>query len=71
MYSTGINTHGQLGNGYNVHVSDLSKIDNLSNYQIKDSQGQIKQVEVEMLKCGYNHCLAKLNIGAAMIWGAN
>lgn len=70
-YSAGLNLHGQLGTGQTSHIADLAKIDNLSNYQIRDEAGQLRQVEVQDLRCGLDHCLARLNVGAVMAWGGN
>lgn len=40
IYSCGYNIHGELGLGFLRHVSDLQKIEALSNYKIKTEEGE-------------------------------
>ena len=40
VYSTGHNMRGQLGVGYTRHLQDLTLIEDISNFKVKDSNGQ-------------------------------
>ena len=46
-------------------------METLSDYEIPMENGGKKNVEIEEMYCGENHCLSKLNIGVLMIWGGN
>jgi len=70
VYGCGHNIHGELGVGFLKHVSDLVKIDSLSNYKIKTDDGE-KDIRIKEISCGNNHCMALLSIGVVMEWGAN
>jgi alpha-tubulin suppressor-like RCC1 family protein len=71
VFGCGNNMFGQLGNGYIKHVNNFQKIENLSDYTIPMEDGSEKNVEVDDISCGDNHCMALLNIGVIMIWGVN
>jgi len=70
VFGCGENLHGELGGGNMSHIQEIQKIENLSNYQISTPQGK-KDVRLDQISCGRNHCMALLNIGAVMEWGAN
>lgn len=71
VFGCGHNLHGELGLGYLKHVSDISKIESLSNYKIKNPDGTEKDIRIKEISCGFNHCMALLSIGVVMEWGAN
>lgn len=62
--------HGELGAGNISHIQDVIKIESLSNYKIKTDEGE-KDVRIHQVACGNNHCMALLNVGAVIEWGAN
>jgi len=70
VFGCGYNLHGELGGGNLSHIQEIQKIESLSNYKITTPQGE-KDVRIEQLSCGRNHCMALLNVGAVMEWGAN
>lgn len=86
VFGCGHNLHGELGNlliekvkkiinnilgtGFIKHVSDVVKIDSLSNYKIKTEKGE-QDVTVKEIACGNNHCMALLSVGVILEWGAN
>lgn len=71
VFGCGHNLHGELGLGFLKHVSDISKIESLSNYKIKNPDGTEKDIRIKEISCGFNHCVALLSIGVVMEWGAN
>lgn len=71
VFGCGHNLHGELGLGYLKHVSDIAKVESLSNYKIKTKDGSEQDIRIKEISCGHNHCMALLNIGAVMEWGAN
>jgi len=70
LYGCGHNLHGELGTGNLSHIQEVTKIQSLSNYKVKTPDGD-KDIKIDQLSCGKNHCMALLNIGPALIWGAN
>jgi alpha-tubulin suppressor-like RCC1 family protein len=70
VFGTGFNSHGQLGAGFVRHISDVVKIEGLSNYKNYTAKGQ-EDVTIKQLSCGDNHCMALLSLGAVLEWGAN
>ena len=70
VFGCGHNLHGELGIGYLKHLSDISKIESLSNYKIKTDEGE-KDINIKEISCGNNHCMVLLSIGVVMEWGAN
>ena len=72
VYGCGVNTRGQLGLGYLTHVTDLIKIQNLSNFVVKDQKTSgLRPVGIQDMQCGAEHCIALMDVGAVYIWGAN
>ena len=71
MFSVGNNLKGQLGIGQILHLKDISKIENLSNYVYTDSDGSSKVVKVDSIACGRRHVMLLLNIGYVVEWGCN
>lgn len=47
VFSCGYNINGQLGLGYLRHVSDIAKIEGLSNYSIKNNKGQVENISIK------------------------
>ena len=71
-YGCGLNSRGQLGLGYLTHVTDLIKLQNISNFVVKDKKtNAIRPVGIKDLQCGSEHCLALMDVGALYTWGAN
>lgn len=70
VFGCGHNMHGELGGGNMSHVQDIIKIESLSNYRISTPEGE-KDVRVNKISCGNNHCMAHLNVGAVLEWGSN
>jgi alpha-tubulin suppressor-like RCC1 family protein len=71
-YGCGLNRHGQLGLGYLTHVTDVIKIQNISNFVINDAtKNQIRPVGITDVQCGFEHCLALMDVGAVYSWGGN
>jgi len=70
VYGCGRNLQGQLGVGNLSHINEIQKVESLSNYTISTPEGE-KHVRVDKISCGRNHCMALLNVGAVMEWGAN
>ena len=70
VFGCGHNLHGELGAGFLKHLSDMVKIDSLSNYKIKTDKGE-KDIRIKEIACGNNHCMTLLSIGVVMEWGAN
>lgn len=58
------------GAGFLKHITDVVKLESLSNFKIKTEGGE-KDVRVKQISCGYNHCMALLSVGVIMEWGAN
>ena len=71
VFGTGFNVFGELGLGIISHVSDVTKIERLSNFQVKDEKGNLENVKVDQIECGSNHCMLLFNLGAILEWGAN
>lgn len=71
VYGCGLNSRGQLGLGYLTHISDVIKIQNLSNFVVESSPGDLKPVKITQLSCGAEHCMALYDVGAVYIWGGN
>lgn len=70
VFGCGHNTHGELGVGFIKHLSDVVKIESLSNYKIRTDQGE-QDIHIKEISCGNNHCMALLSIGVVMEWGSN
>lgn len=70
VYGCGHNLHGELGGGNLSHINEIQKVESLSGYTISTPEGE-KHVRVDKISCGKNHCMALLNVGAVMEWGAN
>jgi len=71
VYGCGFNLHGECGSGYLKHVTDVMKIEALSNYTLTNKNKGTEIVKIDQISCGNNHCMALLNIGAVMEWGEN
>lgn len=67
VFASGDNMRGQLGVGYTRHVQDLTLLEDLSHFKTGDK----KDVTVDMLQCGRNHCVGLLSVGAVVQWGDN
>jgi len=70
VYGCGHNLKGELGIGVLRHVVDVTKNDGLSNMVVKTDDGQ-KNIRIDNIKCGLQHCITSLNIGAILSWGSN
>jgi len=70
VFGCGHNIQGELGAGFLKHVSDIVKIESLSNYKIKTDEGE-QNIKIKEISCGNNHCMALLSIGVVMEWGSN
>ncbi|CAD8075061.1 unnamed protein product [Paramecium primaurelia] len=70
VFACGHNIRGQLGCGFVRHISDIVKLEGLSNFKI-NINGKQENVEVKQIECGYNHCMALTNVGAILEWGDN
>jgi alpha-tubulin suppressor-like RCC1 family protein len=70
VYGCGHNLKGELGVGVLRHVTDVTKNDGLSNMVVKTEEGQ-KNIRILDIKCGEQHCITNLNIGAVLSWGCN
>ena len=71
LYGCGFNVFGELGLGIINHVSDVGKIERLSNFKVKDDKGNLENVKIDQIECGSNHCMLLFNLGAILEWGAN
>lgn len=72
IYGCGLNSRGQLGLGFLTHVTDIIKIQNLSNFVYRDSKTfEIRPVGIKDFQCGAEHCLALLDVGVIYSWGSN
>jgi len=70
VFGCGHNLHGELGAGNISHVQEVIKVESLSNYKITTEEGE-KDVRINQISCGKNHCMALLSVGAVLEWGAN
>ena len=70
IFGCGKNLVGQLGVGNLSHINDVVKIDSLSNYKVTTEEGQ-KDVSIKQIRCGDDHCIALLSVGAVLEWGGN
>lgn len=72
VFGCGLNSRGQLGLGYLTHVTDIIKVQNISNFVFKDQKsGKVRPVGIKDIQCGAEHCLALMDVGAVYSWGAN
>lgn len=72
VYACGLNSRGQLGLGYLTHLADMIKVQNISNFVVRDPKtGKIKPVGITDLQCGTEHCIALMDVGAVYMWGGN
>eukprot|EP01017_Pseudomicrothorax_dubius_P015985 TRINITY_DN1820_c0_g1_i3.p1 TRINITY_DN1820_c0_g1~~TRINITY_DN1820_c0_g1_i3.p1 ORF type:complete len:343 (+),score=83.47 TRINITY_DN1820_c0_g1_i3:437-1465(+) len=70
VFGCGHNLNGELGAGMLRHVTDLTKIEGLSNYKVPIGNGET-DVRLEQIDCGNTHCLALTSIGVVLEWGGN
>ena len=71
VFGCGKNNVGQLAFGAQTRPIDVIKIDSLSNYKITTPEGVKKDLTIDQIQCGDNHCLAVLSTGFALEWGDN
>ena len=72
VYGCGLNSRGQLGLGYLTHVTDVMKMQNISNFVYKDPKTfEIRPVGIKDLQCGAEHCMALMDVGVVYSWGSN
>jgi alpha-tubulin suppressor-like RCC1 family protein len=72
VFGCGLNSRGQLGLGYLTHVTDVIKMQNISNFVYKDRKTfEIRPVSIKDLQCGAEHCMALMDVGVIYSWGAN
>ena len=69
-YGCGLNTRGQLGIGYLSHTIDFTSIPSLGGFVVREGNEE-RDVEIKELKCGAEHCMALLDVGAVYAWGGN
>ncbi|KAL4490241.1 hypothetical protein ABPG72_004280 [Tetrahymena utriculariae] len=71
VFACGHNNKGELGAGFLRHLSDVIKIEGLSNFQVKNPSGQKENVRINKISCGNHHCIALLSAGVVTEWGEN
>ena len=72
VFGCGLNSRGQLGLGFLTHITDMIKMQNISNFVYKDRKSfEIRPVGIRDLQCGAEHCLALMDVGVIYSWGAN
>lgn len=71
VFSCGHNNKGELGAGFLRHLSDVVKIEGLSNFQVKNPNGEKENVRINKINCGNHHCIALLSAGVVTEWGEN
>jgi len=70
VYGCGLNTRGQLGLGYLNHTIEFTPVPSLTGFVVREGEAE-REVGIKELKCGAEHCLALLDVGAVYSWGGN
>lgn len=70
VFGCGLNTRGQLGLGYLSHTIDFTPIPSLTGFVVREGETE-REVDIKELKCGSEHCMALLDVGAVYSWGGN
>lgn len=72
IFGCGLNSRGQLGLGFLTHVTDMIKIQNLSNFVYRNARtNELHPVGIKDFQCGAEHCMVLLDVGAIYSWGSN
>lgn len=71
VFACGYNNFGELAIGRSMHLTDLTKVETLSNFKIQTNKNKSENVRVDQIECGNHHCMALFNLGSIMEWGNN
>lgn len=72
LWSTGINTRGELGHDQICHISPMREVARLGESGHWDEQqNKLVPINIQDVSCGRKHCLALTSAGSIFMWGDN